>query len=864
MKKCLACAICLILGLLSTYSLFATECGEYLDQSNTCVNTYVCSYDQWQSFTAGMSGLLTKIMVQQHGCRYTSFRLFVYSGEGRCGSLLFAQDYCFGFVNDGQWLCMNIPEAYRPSVTSGSTYTFRILASCSVSLDASSYNPYSGGRYSSYSCYDLAFKTYVDNTDYVSPVALCRNITVNLDATGHAHICPGDIDNGSYDNEGIVERELSQYDFSCCNIGANNVILEVEDRCDNEDECTAVVTVRDNMAPVVSCTTAVVRLNSNGVGYLCADQVDNGSWDNCGIRCMTVSPSRFTCANLGRRTVVLTCTDYSGNTSSCETTINVVDCTPPTTLCRSGVEVRLNANGQGFLNVNDIDNNSTDNCGIIMRYLYPQSFCCRDVGNQTVTLTCWDAAGNMSQCTTTVRVRDVTAPVALCRASLTVNLNSNGYACLRACDVNYGSYDNCGIASMSLSPSEFRCCDVGTRQVVLTCYDADGNSAQCTTYVQVRDVTAPTALCRSGVVINLNSDGIAYLCAEAVDNGSFDNCGITDMSVYPNTFRCCQAGRHQVVLTCVDAAGNSSQCTTCVTVRDVTPPVVNCLDDIEVYLNANGQGCLRVADVNDGSYDNCGIVSMSIYPSSFDCGDVGENVPVVLTCWDAAGNSASCTTYIEVEDEIAPTISVSLCPNTLTPANCTWRYITATVNVSDNCCGTTYELYSICSNQDHIYCDVSDASYGTNDRCFYLKAKLWWCATRYYYVTYKATDASGNVSYATATVTVPYCQPREGEPDISLDMPDVSFGIQNIAPNPLTSSTTISYLIPQTSNVTIEIFNSIGERVATLVNTEMKEGSYDIVWEGLDSKGTIMPSGVYICKVTAGQYVSSKNIMVLR
>jgi gliding motility-associated-like protein len=77
-----------------------------------------------------------------------------------------------------------------------------------------------------------------------------------------------------------------------------------------------VVTVQDLIAPTVITRPITVLLNANGQASITAAQINNGSTDNCGVNSVTVSPSTFTCANLGPNTVTLTVTDVNGNTAT--------------------------------------------------------------------------------------------------------------------------------------------------------------------------------------------------------------------------------------------------------------------------------------------------------------------------------------------------------------------------------------------------------------------------------------------------------------------------------------------------------------------------------------------------------------------
>jgi len=78
-------------------------------------------------------------------------------------------------------------------------------------------------------------------------------------------------------------------------------------------------------------------------------------------------------------------------------------------------------------------------------------------------------------------------------------------------------------------------------------------------------------------------------------------------------------------------------------------------------------------------------------------------------------------------------------------------------------------------------------------------------------------------------------------------------------PNPFNPSTKIKFGIPQESNVTVEVFNVVGERIAVLMDEHKKAGYYELT---LDAKG--MESGVYFYKITAGNFVNVKKMVLLK
>ncbi|MGA1842500.1 MAG: right-handed parallel beta-helix repeat-containing protein [bacterium] len=171
--------------------------------------------------------------------------------------------------------------------------------------------------------YDMGAYEYIG--DNVPPVAVCQDITVQLDATGNVSITADQIDNGSTDNCGIGSMSVSPNTFTCTEVGPNSVTLTVTDINGNSSQCTATVTVEDNTSPAGQCQDIAVELDVTGNASITADQIDNGSTDNCGIDTMSVSPDTFTCAEVGPNTVTLTVTDINGNSSQCTATIMVED-----------------------------------------------------------------------------------------------------------------------------------------------------------------------------------------------------------------------------------------------------------------------------------------------------------------------------------------------------------------------------------------------------------------------------------------------------------------------------------------------------------------------------------------------------------
>ena len=338
-----------------------------------------------------------------------------------------------------------------------------------------------------------------------------------------------------------------------------------------------------------------------------------------------------------------TATDKCENSSSGIQIITRVDTTAPTAICRN-IAVLLDANGTASITADDVDNGSWDATDIEDRSVSPSSFTTSNVGANTVTLTVTDINGNESTCTTTATVLDNVPPIPLCR-DIVVELDAAGNASITGSDVDNGSSDAAGIASLSVSPSSFTPTDVGENTVTLTVTDVNANESTCTATVTVRDTVPPVAVCRD-IEVELDAEGNASLAAAEVDNGSYDAAGITSLSVSPSSFTPTDVGENTVTLTVTDVNANENTCTATVTVRDTVPPVAVCRD-IEVELDADGKASITADEVDNGSSDAAGIASLSVSPSSFTQADVGP-ITVTLTVTDNNGLVDTCFSTVTV------------------------------------------------------------------------------------------------------------------------------------------------------------------------------------------------------------------------
>ena len=84
-------------------------------------------------------------------------------------------------------------------------------------------------------------------------------------------------------------------------------------------------------------------------------------------------------------------------------------------------------------------------------------------------------------------------------------------------------------------------------------------------------------------------------------------------------------------------------------------------------------------------------------------------------------------------------------------------------------------------------------------------------------------------------------------------------------PNPFNPATTISFSVPQRSNVKVEIYSISGELVNIILNDELDAGNYNLTWDAKSVDGYDVSSGVYIYRMIANQnVVMSKKMALVR
>jgi len=121
--------------------------------------------------------------------------------------------------------------------------------------------------------------------------------------------------------------------------------------------------------------------------------------------------------------------------------------------------------------------------------------------------------------------------------------------------------------------------------------------------------------------------------------------------------------------------------------------------------------------------------------------------------------------------------------------------------------------------------------------------------------------AQGIVVNVNQTTTLNFIMAVGVEDD---NVPVTETALQGNYPNPFNPETTLSYTLKDASPVRLEIYNSKGQLVRTLVNESQASGRYHVLWNGKDDRNNPVSSGVYLYRLTAGTYSRSRKMILMQ
>ena len=91
-----------------------------------------------------------------------------------------------------------------------------------------------------------------------------------------------------------------------------------------------------------------------------------------------------------------------------------------------------------------------------------------------------------------------------------------------------------------------------------------------------------------------------------------------------------------------------------------------------------------------------------------------------------------------------------------------------------------------------------------------------------------------------------------------------SFALKQNYPNPFNPSTEIAFTLEQTSNITLTIFNVLGQKVKVLADGSKNAGTHSLNWDGRDQMGAMVSTGLYFYTLTDGNTSITKKMALMK
>lgn len=423
-------------------------------------------------------------------------------------------------------------------------------------------------------------------------------------------------------------------------IGTTNVVWTATDANGNSGTAIQKVTVTDNEKPFIYKRGEISVVNDPGQCGAVVQLMTPDYYDNSG-RVVTFSNDAPAYFPVGSVTITWTATDMFGNSDTSTQLITVIDNEEPVI---STNDITVNATpGKCGATVNLGAPVTSDNCGVVSVTNDAPSFF--PVGTTLVHWTVTDKVGYTGNCTQTVVVKDVSAPVFTgVPANVTVSCSGIPAAANPAVTDPCGSAVTVTLAEVSTKGTDANKAAYYNYSITRTwtATDASGNTATAKQVITVTDNTAPVITVPAS--INVSND--ANVCGATVvySVSASDNCNSPVTITYSkNSNTLFATGSTVVTVTAKDITGNISTKTFTVTVTDTQKPTVKAPANVSVSTSNNS-----VSNVNLGTpvtSDNCAVKTVTNNaPSSYPVGIT----TVTWTVKDANNNTTTATQTVTV------------------------------------------------------------------------------------------------------------------------------------------------------------------------------------------------------------------------
>lgn len=368
--------------------------------------------------------------------------------------------------------------------------------------------------------------------------------------------------------------------------GANTINLQATDASGNTGNCSFVLTVEDNEAPVIStcASNQTVYSDANCEGILGDYTNLITAFDNCTATMnlvVTQSPLAGTPIT-GTTLVTITVADENMNSTNCQFSTFLTDTLSPVVICPANFSVSTNSSC-AYL-IPDLSGNvsGTDNCSTFANMTVSQSPVAGATGSglTNVTVQLLDEQGNTATCIVQIAPIDTIAPTITCPNPAPIN-NGN------LCDFTLGYYgstasvlDNCPNYTITQSPPSGTIVPVGNTPITITVIDAGGNQAACTFDLNVFETELPSIVCPSDTatcdpVVFYTQPTFADNCLASMTQT--DLTGLNSGSTFP-------IGTTTLEYTAIDSSSNTRTCSFTIEILEY-PDAAIIIEDTLAFCN---------------------------------------------------------------------------------------------------------------------------------------------------------------------------------------------------------------------------------------------------------------------------------------
>lgn len=133
-------------------------------------------------------------------------------------------------------------------------------------------------------------------------------------------------------------------------------------------------------------------------------------------------------------------------------------------------------------------------------------------------------------------------------------------------------------------------------------------------------------------------------------------------------------------------------------------------------------------------------------------------------------------------------------------------------------------------------------------------------------ITGDFTDGNKFVAAVDVTLSGALAKEVTTEDESAVEAANVptEFSLGDAYPNPFNPTTTIEFGLPAAGQVKLEVFNTLGQRVRTLVDAYMTAGTHTIEWNSADDSGNRVASGIYLYRIQAGEFSDTKKMVLMK